>query len=62
MISIEFDYSLISLLRSGSFMSSNCLCLSLFFLALNPKTGDHIPIKEYDGEVEEYYIELTDKT
>jgi hypothetical protein len=43
-------------------MSSNCLYLSLFFLALNPKTGDHIPIKEYDGEVEEYYIELTDKT
>jgi len=29
---------------------------------LNPETGDHIPKKEYDGEVEEYYIELTDKT
>jgi hypothetical protein len=46
-------------------MSSNCLCLSLFFLALNPETGDHIPIipiKEHDGEVEQCYIELTDKT
>lgn len=28
---------------------------------LDPETGDHIPKKEYDGEVEEYYIELTDK-
>jgi hypothetical protein len=28
---------------------------------LDPETGNHIPKKEYDGEVEEYYIELTDK-
>jgi hypothetical protein len=49
-------------LTSGSFIESNSFCLSLFFLALNPKTGDHIPIKEYAGEVEEYYIEFTDKT
>jgi hypothetical protein len=28
---------------------------------LDPVTGNHIPKKEYDGEVEEYYIELTDK-
>jgi hypothetical protein len=28
---------------------------------LDPETGDHIPKKEYDGEVEEYYIELTGK-
>ena len=29
---------------------------------LDPETSDHIPKKEYDGEVEEYYIELTEKT
>jgi hypothetical protein len=28
---------------------------------LDPETGNHIPKKEYDGMIEEYYIELTEK-
>jgi hypothetical protein len=28
---------------------------------LDPETGEHVPKKEYDGTVDEYYIELTDK-
>lgn len=28
---------------------------------LGPETGDHIRKKEYGGDIQEYYIELTDK-
>ena len=30
-------------------------------MEMNYETGEHIPRKEYDGTVDEYYIELTDK-
>lgn len=30
-------------------------------MEMNYETGDHVPRKEYDGAVDEYYIELTDK-
>jgi hypothetical protein len=28
---------------------------------LDPQTGDHIPNKVFDGMIEEYYVELTEK-